>query len=108
MDIEDFSIQWGSIEREVRYLRRNHPHLFPSNFNEFISSHQPITNEMLKQINVILDEINKQIIRIEIDKNNHHQPNTILDLSGKHISRFPVELFKQKKYKDYWKSLTSL
>lgn len=52
---------------------------------------------------VILDKINCAIIKSRIDLNSKE-----LNLINQYLTRFPIQLFEDKKYTQYWKSLERL
>lgn len=91
---------------EVEYLQGGMyaPNKMPSEYLEKLHL-RSATIEQLEENSAILDEVNSQIIRTNIDA---AMTSTNLGLQFSRLTRFPESLIKEPIYAEYFKKLTSL
>ncbi len=91
-------------QEEIAYLQKYHPELtFKPEYADVFAQNTSATLASLKAKDAVLDKINSEIIKANINVNSN-----ILDLSYDHITRIPSALFQAEGYVNFWKNLEVL
>ncbi len=102
--LDDFYDVWIHQEQEIDYLTKHHFDLITKpEYAEKIQVNSKASLELFIAREEVLETINCDIVKKYIDINS-----TSLNVSKVSITRFPVRLFQEKDYVDFWRELTIL